>query len=166
MKKTDNSIGVGIIDIFKGLGSLLETVQKMNARGCNELSKVSEFGSSGTKGLKGAYGFRIRVGGLGEHTVQSFGNLQTNDGKCEFVESWEPIVDVFDEGNCILVVVELPGVDSDHLQLDVVNGFLIIKASGPRYYSREVALPCAVDEDKTRSVFKNGILEITLYKAK
>lgn len=165
MKKKDHFYGLGLGDIFRGLGDLLEVVQKMDARDGNVIKKTGEFGSSDSKGLKGAYGFSVRVGGLGGSTIQSFGNMRACAGKVEFTEAWEPIWDVFDEGDHILVVAELPGVEEEQLQLEIVENCLHLKALGIRQYEKNIVLPCNVEDDIT-SVFKNGIVEITLYKKK
>lgn len=162
MKKKDNTIGLG--DIFRGLGDLLELVQRMDLQGLSEVSKSGRFGSTGPRGLKGAYGFSVRVGELGESAIQSFGNLRAGSGKVEFNEAWEPILDVFDEGDRILVVAELPGIDENQLQLEITGEILQLRASGVRNYRKDIVLPCSVSEKDIVSVFKNGIVEITLYK--
>jgi HSP20 family protein len=164
MKKNKGSLNIGLGDVLKGLGYLLDAIQKMDARGVHEMHKVNEFEIPGNKKLKGVYGFRVRVGGLGEPTFQSFGNLKTNAGQVEIGEKWEPILDVFDEGDCILIVTELPGIDNDELQLEVIDNYLVINASGARIYEKKVLLPCAVEEDSISSTCKNGIIEIILYK--
>ncbi len=162
MKKKDHSFDFNIGNIFKTFGDLLEVVQQLDARGTGESKKTGEFSTA--RGLKGAYGFSVRVGGLGSPTIQSFGNFRAGEGKSGFDESWEPILDVFDEGDRILVVTELPGVDEGQLHLELADNTLFIKADGVRYYQKQVELPEPVDENNIVSAFKNGIVEITLYK--
>ncbi|WP_027364784.1 Hsp20/alpha crystallin family protein [Desulfotruncus alcoholivorax] len=164
MNKKDHSNGLGFGDIFRGLGELLEVLQKMDARGINEIKKTGEFGSSQPKGLKGAYGLRVRIGELGKSTVQSFGNLRADKDTVEFKEVWEPILDVFDEEDHVLVVAELPGIEENQLQLEIVDDCLRLVASGIRNYKKNVPLPCAVEDKNIITVFKNGIVEITLRK--
>lgn len=162
MKKKENSIGIG--DIFRGLGDLLEVIQKMDLQGVSEVNKTGRFGSSSPRGLKGAYGFSVRVGELGDSSIRSFGNLKAGSGSVEFDEAWEPILDLFDEGDRILVVAELPGIDEDQLQMEISGECLQLRASGVRRYKKDIMLPCPVDEKNIVSVFKNGIVEITLCK--
>lgn len=163
MSKKDRSIGLGLSDLFKGLGDLLEVAQKLDTKGINELKQSGTFGSTHPKGLRGAYGFSVRVGGASGSTIRSFGNLKPNAGKIEFNETWEPILDVFDEGDYVLVIAELPGVDKEQLQLKLEGKVLHLKANGIRQYEKDIILPYAVKENII-SVFQNGIVEITLYK--
>lgn len=164
MKKKDLSSGLGLGDLLRGLGDLLEVAQKLDSRGCNEINKTGVFGSANPSGVKGTYGFRINVGGLDGPSFQSFGNLRTSTGKVECKDTWEPILDVFDEDDHILVVAELPGVEEDQLFLEITGECLELKASGVRQYRKSVPLPYVVDEKNIISVFKNGIVEITLFK--
>ncbi|SFG88742.1 HSP20 family protein [Desulfotomaculum arcticum] len=164
MSKKFNSGGLGFGDIFRGLGDLLEVLQKMDAQGVNEINKTGEFGSSQPKGLKGAYGLRVRIGEPGKSTIQTFGNLRAAKDSVEFKEVWEPILDVFDEEDHVLVVAELPGIEEKQLQLEIVDNCLHLVASGIRNYKKSVPLPCAVEDQNIVTVFKNGIVEITLRK--
>ncbi|ATW26432.1 Hsp20/alpha crystallin family protein [Candidatus Formimonas warabiya] len=164
MGKKDGLGGWGLGDLFKDLGNLLEIIDKMEDMGCNEMSKTGEFGSPGPKGLKGTYGFSIRTSGLGRPMIQPFGNVRAGAGKVEFDETWEPILDVFDEQDHVLVVAELPGISEDQLELKIEDDHLQLRASGLRQYKKNIPLPYAVDENKIVSVLKNGIVEITLPK--
>jgi len=164
MRKKDLSSDLGLGDLLRGLGDLLEVAQKLDSRGCNEINNTGVFGSADPSGLKGTYGFRVKVGGLDGPLFQPFGNLRTGEGKVECKDTWEPILDVFDEDDRILVVAELPGVEEDQLLLEITGGYLELKASGVRQYRKSIPLPCVVDEKNIISVSKNGIVEITLFK--
>jgi HSP20 family protein len=78
----------------------------------------------------------------------------------------EPIVDVFDEADNIIVVVQLPGVDQQAARWSFSDPrHLTIRAdSADGEYLKELALPAAVDEQATTSSFANGVLELTLWK--
>ena len=74
-------------------------------------------------------------------------------------------MDVFDEGELILVVAELPGVDEDDIQIEVQDDILSLSATGERKYVKEVLLPSLVDADTMETTYHNGILEVRLHKA-
>ncbi|HEX5502866.1 MAG TPA: hypothetical protein VFW96_09595 [Thermomicrobiales bacterium] len=75
----------------------------------------------------------------------------------------EPLVDVFDEGEVIRVVADMPGADPDTLRLGGEGNRLTIAASGPaRRYERTVALPAPVRDGGPAPTFINGIMEALL----
>ncbi len=95
----------------------------------------------------------------------------------------EPVVDLVDEGDHFLLVVELPGVNKEDVELYVNRDSVTIRAErkggiekrGDRYYVRErvyssfyrtIPLPEPVIPEETRATFKNGVLEVTLKKEK
>lgn len=74
-------------------------------------------------------------------------------------------VDVFDEGQHVKIVAELPGVDEKDIQILIKDGRLILTVKrGTCSSSKDIPLPCAVKES-LNSVYRNGILQITLDKA-
>jgi len=152
--------------LFKGLGKFVELVEKVEEAG-GEIKRKGEI--KGKEGVRGIYGFSIRTG-IGEKPrIQTFGNIKTvkEKEKPEFkiTETREPIVDVFDEKNYILVVAELPGVLEESIKLDLKGDILILEAGDEkRKYAKEILLPAKVEFGDKEVSFKNGILEIKLKK--
>jgi HSP20 family protein len=82
----------------------------------------------------------------------------------EEVVSKEPPVDVFDEETHLKVVAELPGIEEEDIEIDLHGARLIVSANTPAHkYRKEIALPCA-PEGKVERLYRNGILELTLWK--
>ena len=82
----------------------------------------------------------------------------------EEVVSKEPPVDVFDEETHVKVVAELPGIEEEDVEIDLHGARLIVSASTPAHkYRKEIALPCA-PEGKVERLYRNGVLELTLWK--
>ncbi len=96
-------------------------------------------------------------------------------------EGRTPRVDVVDCDDHILVKAELPGVDKNDLDVDVSENTITFKAESSReekeeagdYYrheiacgsfSRSITLPTAINADKAKAKFKDGVLELTLPK--
>lgn len=79
---------------------------------------------------------------------------------------WEPLVDVFDEKDRVVLVTESPGVKSvDDVKLYVKGSRLTLSTDAPsQRYHREVRLPHPVKSDPTNVAFKNGILAVELEK--
>jgi HSP20 family protein len=166
--KIDVSLGLG--GIFKGLGNLLEAAAQLaqNAEKLQEEGKpVGSTGTFGTpSGLQAVYGFSVRVGPQGQPVFEKFGNIREKPGKGPAVdEVREPIVDVLDEGDHLLVVAELPGTAEEAVRWEIRDDILILSAqSASRKYHKEMVLPARVDENRTTSSYQNGILELKLWK--
>lgn len=170
MKKKEEEINInlGFADLFKGIGNIVELIQKMGEEGKCEISRTGEItGLDKTKGLRGVYGFTIKMGNEGLSKINSFGNIGKDKNGFIVEEVIEPIVDVFDEGDTILVIAELPGAGENDLNLELKDDIIVISAAGnDRKYYKEVLLPVAVNQDMVKPVLKNGILEIRLVKTK
>jgi HSP20 family molecular chaperone IbpA len=76
----------------------------------------------------------------------------------------EPLVDIYDEGDFIRVVADMPGADPATLKVRGVDDRLTIVASGPaRRYERLIILPVPVHPERAEPpTFINGIMEILL----
>lgn len=164
-KKENINMDFGLGGMFKGIGNLIDLVSDMTEKGESEVSRTGEFTVEGLDQTRGVYGFNVRMGLGGAPTVEEFGNIRATDKGPVVVEEREPLVDVFDEGELILVVAELPGVEEDDIQVDIQDGILSLSADGKRKYAKEVLLPSPVDPDTVTITFRNGILEIRLSKA-
>jgi len=92
--------------------------------------------------------------------------------------SW-PNIELSETGNEVKVVAELPGLDENDVQVELVNGVLVIKGEkkteaedkdlmfSERYYGRfERRIPIEdVDESKIGAAFKNGVLTVIMPKS-
>ncbi len=76
----------------------------------------------------------------------------------------EPLVDVFDEEQEIIIVVELPGVSEEEIHVEIQDDILSLETTGERKYAKEILLPGAVDTATLQKAYKNGILELRLRK--
>lgn len=75
----------------------------------------------------------------------------------------EPVTDVYDEGEFVRIVADMPGADPATLQVRGSGNRLAIAASGPaRRYERTLLLPAAVRLEQATPTFVNGIMELLL----
>ncbi len=166
-RRPETSIDLGLGGIFKGMGDFFELISEMVEQGEPEVSRTGEFT---VKGLgdraKGVYGFTIRTGLGGMPTVERFGNIRSTEEGPLVDEVREPMVDVFDEGESVLVVAELPGVAEEEIAVEVRDDVLSLETKGDRKYAKEVLLPCRVEAATMKKAHKNGVLELRLSKAK
>ncbi len=157
--------GVGKISfggLFKGLGNLIDLAARMNEEGVEKKGEIKGL----PKGARGVYGFSIRTM-AGKPVIESFGNVRETAKGPVVEEVREPIVDIFDEGDHILVIAELPGVSEEEIKLEIAGDILSLTASDTgRKYAREILLPGKVKPGSLKHSYKNGILEIKLEKEK
>lgn len=168
-KGRKGSIGIrGLGGILDGLGTVLEKLGELAEKG-EELRKSGEFQDSEGK-VKGVYGFNIRMGlGDDEVNIEPFGNVHKDEqtGRAVVDEVREPLVDVFDEQEHVLVVAEMPGVGEEDVKVELEDDILTITAThGDKKYCREVLLPASFTKDCLSRRCANGILEVKLIKKK
>ena len=71
------------------------------------------------------------------------------------------VADVFEEKDHTLVVVEMPGISEDDVQIDVKDNLLTLYAEhGEKKYRKEILMPKSYPKEKMRISCNNGILEI------
>lgn len=150
--------------LSKGIGNLLDLVAKMAEEGEEEATRAGRVEALGGK-LQGVYGFTVRLGLGGRPLVQQFGNIRETGSGLVVTETREPLVDVLDEGDHLLVIVEMPGVGEEDVRLRIEGEILeVVAVTRSRRYRREVLLPTAVDPASLVRSYRNGILEVRIVK--
>ena len=99
--------------------------------------------------------------------VEPFGNMKKDDdGKfVEVQQIREPMVDMFDEADHLLVIAEVPGVMEGDVKVEIKDDILNFSAErGETKYYKELLLPESFTPDKMSFVCRNGILEIRFTK--
>jgi len=95
--------------------------------------------------------------------------------------TWAPAVDIYETPDSIVLQAELPGLSKDDIDIQVRDNVLTLK--GERRSEKEVkegnylrverayggfqrafTLPAAVQADKIRAVFKDGVLDVSIPK--
>ncbi len=165
-KPSQGGFELGLGGILKGLGDLVEKLGELSESG-EQMSKTGELRGSGNE-LKGIYGFTIKTG-LGDQgpRVEPFGNIRKDreSGHTVVQEVREPVVDVFEEEDHLLVVAEMPGINLEDVKITVEGDVLTIVAEhGKKKYRKEVLLPVSTSADKLHLACNNGIVEIKCMK--
>jgi len=116
--------------------------------------------------MKGVYGFTIRtmVGPSGERRpiVQPFGNIKRTPKGPVVEETREPIIDIFEEGDIVQIVAELPGVTEQEIHYEIHGDVITLSTSGKRKYYKEILLKSPVEEGSAQASYKNGMFELKL----
>ena len=165
-KKAPPGKAIQVGGLLKTLGSFLEVVSDMIERGEEEIRREGAIGFPGEKGFRAVYGFSVKLGAGGQPSIESFGNVPKMTPRGPVIEEMrEPLADVFDEGQALHVVVELPGIKEPDIAIEVKEDILLIAAgTGVRKYSKEILLPTRVKTEEMQRSFRNGILELHLKK--
>ena len=92
---------------------------------------------------------------------------------------WAPAVDIFEQGDDIVLKAELPGINADDVDIRVENNVLTLRGERKfesdvkreschrveRAYgsfSRSFTLPNVVDTEKIKADYTDGVLQVTL----
>jgi HSP20 family protein len=170
-KRDENKIGVdfnmgtlSLGGLFKGIENVIDLVSKMEAVGAKD-GRHEETFTSPSGQVNAVYGFSVKTNIGGQSVVEPFGNLRKTSKGPVVGEERQPLVDVFDEKDHVLVIAELPGVAEEHISTKVNGDILTLSATnGERKYYKEVILPEDVDADTLQRKYNNGVLEIKVSK--
>lgn len=129
--------------------------------GINELSELQ-----GTKTFKTSKGKEFVVSSrfdISNIKKQPQNSFKEEEKEIKLAtEEREPLVDIFDEGENLRIVAELPGTAKKNIRLKLEDNKLIISTKDKKYH-KEVELPSKAKLSKKLS-YKNGVLEIDLEK--
>lgn len=94
---------------------------------------------------------------------------------------WVPVADIYEHPDEFVVVVDLPGIDRNALEIDLENERLMIKgarvtSNGEQSqhrterpqgkFNRSFGLPPAIDPEQIQAEYKDGVLSVHLPKRK
>lgn len=100
----------------------------------------------------------------------------------DYLGSFRPVVDIYDEGNEVVIHAELPGIKKEDIDVRVENNVLTLRGKKERkeevkeegYYrtervygnfSRSFSLPNTVDVSKIGAEYRDGVLTLRVPKA-
>jgi HSP20 family protein len=96
------------------------------------------------------------------------------------LSTWSPAVDVYQDKDQFTVVVEVPGMKKEDLNVNLHNGVLTISGEREREdkadqgfrserfvgrFQRGITLPASVDASKVKATYQDGLLKIVLPKS-
>ncbi|MFX0070932.1 MAG: Hsp20/alpha crystallin family protein [Candidatus Hermodarchaeota archaeon] len=115
------------------------------------------------------YGFNFGIGPDGMPTINSFGNIKKEpySGKAEVNRAREPLVEVNEENDQIIVIAEVPGVTKEDVEIKATSHSLTISTkpnSVAHAYYKEIELPSPINSDYAKASLRNGILMVKLKK--
>jgi HSP20 family protein len=166
-------------DSYRGIDAMYNAFNDISTNAPNELIREYET----QEGLKVrevgpiVYGYSMTLGPDGKHQVREFGNVRSlgeigsnakkigqNIGKSSQISAErEPLVDVNTTDTEVKVVVEMPGIRKEEIKINTYDSQLEVTTSkdSQRKYYKSIELPEQAEIETARSVYNNGVLEVT-----
>lgn len=115
-------------------------------------------------------GFKVGIGPDGKPTIDSFGHVKPKPyGKPKVNSVREPLVEINEESDQIIVIAEIPGISREDIEIKATTHSLTISTKsdsfGRKYY-KEIELPSAINSDYAKASLRNGILQVKMKKIK
>jgi HSP20 family protein len=125
------------------------------------------------------YGYSMTIGPDGKPKVREFGNVKspnqlgvtgtignaTKSSSQQITAEREPLVDVNTTDKEVKVVLEIPGVKKEDIKINAFDEAVEVIANNPqRKYHKTIDLPKEANPETAKSIYQNGILEITFSK--
>ncbi len=109
--------------------------------------------------------FSVKIGPEGKPRIREFNNRQPQQAESEVSDDPEPLVDIIEEGETVIVLVALPGVNKDDIDLRLTENNLTFSVDAADFeWYNELKLPARVNPKSARASYKNGVLEIKVKK--
>lgn len=163
--ENDDVTGVaGLEKIARGLSNLFSVLadfDNLPRRGRHEKDgRVMEY-SFGARTLREAGEDR----GAAEEETPASEQPRRRAAKRTTVEMLEPVTDMFDEGNELVFLFELPGVERKDIRCILDGDILLLEAkAGDRLYRKETFIEEKLAGSPPQLNLRNGILEARLAK--
>jgi HSP20 family protein len=121
------------------------------------------------------YGYSMTVGPDGKPRIKEFGNVKPSRrfgfgatagiSRPEISGEMEPLADITTTDKDVRVVVEMPGLSKDKINVNAYEDRVEVRSDDPqRKYHKIVELPPEADIETAKCAYNNGILEITFNK--
>ncbi len=111
-----------------------------------------------------------------------FGTMNQSDGSSSATATWIPAVDIREYADRFELLVDVPGIDPNKVELTLVDDVLTLSGEraeesetredlkyqrnerGVGRFYRRFVLPDTVDSDKVQATGKHGVLKVTIAK--
>ena len=167
----DQTAATGATGFLNGLGTLIDQLGKLSEqaeKAGGELVRNGTLNLGKDQRVTGVYGFTVKSALDNKSVkVEPFGNIYKDEklGQVEIQEIREPMIDMFDEADYLLIIAEVPGVVQEDVHLELSDDILIFSAEkGDKKYRKEILLPDSYSSENMSFSCRNGILEIKMLK--
>ena len=116
------------------------------------------------------FGFSVKAGPDGFPIFEEFGNTRIKPFRSKGEEplvdtSREPLTDINESDNQIAITVELPGVNKEDIDINVMEDKVEVNVkTESRKYFKSIDLKSIVETESSKATYTNGILDLVLTK--
>ena len=162
---------LGLGGIFDGVSNLISKFGELAEKGESLRSGSHQSETSTGKKMSTSYGFNVKFGpgkdgkdnDLNVQPIQKSVKSESSAPVPIVPRIREPHVELFDEGDHVLVIAEMPGVSSENVSLSFIEKMLHIHGvSKTAEFKKELALPREFGPDQVAITANNGVVEIRL----
>ena len=157
-----------IEDIFNNLDGEFQKMRKQMDSLMREALDGNKPGSDNNNPF--VFGFSVKTGPDGFPIFEDFGNTRMKPygkkGEKPTVDtSREPLTDINETDDQIAITVELPGVNKEDIDINVVEDKVEVNVkTESRKYFKSIDLTSMVETESSKATYKNGILDLVLTK--
>ncbi|MFW6117675.1 MAG: Hsp20/alpha crystallin family protein [Thermoproteota archaeon] len=150
-------------DIFREFDKIDKMMDEMMRQAFQPFETTKKGDSDETH----TYGFSFSMGPEGKLDISKLNKLKKDRLPSLGEGDRDPLVDVLEEGDDVVVVAGLPGVKKEDIDLQASKRTLTIHVHGPdRVYRRKLSLPAEINPEKAETSYKNGVLQVRIEKKK
>ena len=170
MKNKDDDKSSNIGSIFKGIDKFINIVADMIENEKNEIDVKGILNDpENKKRIVTNYGFNVKLGGENVGGLKDINTMQNirnnNDSSGSLYKVIEPVTDLFNEEDKLIIVMELPGVQEESIKLEIDED--ILKVSGyskDKNYIKNIKLQFNPSSENIVAKFNNSIYSIIVKK--
>lgn len=109
--------------------------------------------------------YSVKIDPDGKPRIRKYDNRQPPQTESEIIDDQEPLVDIIEEKDTVLILAALPGVNKDDINLRLTENNLTFSVDSTDFeWYDELKLPTRVNPKEARASYKNGVLEIKVKK--
>jgi HSP20 family protein len=170
----------GFDDVQREMNRIFNVFNDLSTNAPKELVREYETSDGGKVREIGPiiYGYSMTIGPDGKPHVKEFGNVKAADKnitgqylgtqKPHLSTEREPLSDITTTDKEVKVVFETPGIKKEDIKINAYDEKVGIKTAdnAQRKYHKIIDLPKSANIETARSIYNNGILEVTFDKKK
>jgi HSP20 family protein len=147
------------------VNDLYEELERLGAMIDETMQKAFENSSENSTIKNNKFqGFSIKVGPDGKPRIKEVSKKQIQYDK-EINFNSEPLVDIIEERGWLVVLVTLPGVTKNDIDLRIKENCLTVNVDADDFeWYQELDLPRKVKTKSASASYKNGVLKVRLEK--
>jgi HSP20 family protein len=153
----------GLTNLFKGINELLDLAENIEKKDSDNTDKTHQ--DHLENGMKGVYDLTVNTVLDGNLKDENVDNIKKTSNGSKFDKEREPLTEVLDQKDEIIVIAEMPGVEELDIIIELKESVIKFTAtSNNRKYRKQILLSNYVHKPSFTYIYKNGVLEIKIKK--